>query len=78
MSTPTPYHRHPEKGGGRRAETIFTVDGTPVVLKTFSEQLRAAQIMDPLLKAGFSRSFAEAEAARVILELCRAKKFFGR
>ena len=71
------YHHHREKGGGRRSETIYTADGTPVVLKTFGEQLRAAQIMDPLLKAGFSRAFAEAEAARAILELRRAKKWFG-
>ncbi len=71
------YNHHPDKGGGRRAETIFTEDGAPVVLKTFNEQLRAAQIMDPLLKAGFSRAFAEAEAARAFLELRRAKKWFG-
>jgi len=74
----TPYHRHPAIGGGRPAQTIYTEEGAPVVLKTFSEQLRAAQIMDPLLKAGFPRAFAEAEAARAILGLRCAKKFFGR
>jgi len=72
------YHHHREKGGGRRTETIFTADGTPVVLKTFDEQYRAAQIMSPLLEVGFSRADAEAEAARVILDLRRARKFFGR
>jgi hypothetical protein len=76
--SPTPYHCHPQRGGGRRKIAITAEDGSRLVLETLDKQLLAAKIIQAQVLLGGSRAEAEAIAAEAVVEQRHAKRWFGR
>ena len=70
-----PYRKRIPRGGGRQIVYIRDVDGNPVSLTTFNEQLAAAQIIQAQMLLGARREEAEASAAEQIIQLRRVRRW---